>query len=142
MEKKLPKDLDIHYLKKAQESEQDYKFYQKKLDDKYAEKEKTKNVMLISLILTLVFLIISSSNPGDKGYEFLYGISGVVFLFSGFFYWSSSSDDGMTFERTMTQKSLEKKDEFLSKVKCDYLNNDGTYYVYLDDGRKIEVDEY
>ena len=105
---------------------------------------------------------ITKLNKDKKQTEiFFYGS---VFLFVlGFFFWSSP--DAFSFisglglfgivfvgiamyshhkgDQLYRAKYLyEERDKFLDEVECPYIEKKDKYYVYLEDGRKIEVDEY
>ena len=105
---------------------------------------------------------ITKLNKDKKQTEiFFYGS---VFLFIlGFFFWSSpdafsfisgiglfgivfvgiamhSHHKGDQFYRA--KYLYEERDKLLDEVECPYIEKEDKYYVYLEDGRKIEVDEY
>jgi len=135
--KKQPEDSDIYNLKKAQECEQDYQFYLEKCQKFWREKDITKNTMLVAGGLALIFIFYD-----DSVSNFIFSMSGVIAIFSGWFYWGYRNNEPSIFEEGMLTKSLNKKDKYLKEVTCDYIQQGGKFYVYLEDGRKIEVDEY
>ena len=135
--KKQPEGLDIHNLQKAQECEQDYQFYLEKCQKFWREKDLTRNTMLVSGGLALIFIFYD-----DPVSEFIYGIAGVIALFTGWFCWLNRTNEPIIFEQEMLTKCLNKKDEYLKEVNCDYEWRGNRVYVYLKDGRRIEVDEY
>ena len=135
--KKYPQDSDIYNLQKAQSCEQDYQFYLEKCQKFWKEKDRTKNTMFISGGLVIIFIFYD-----DPVSTFIYGVAGVIALFSGWFCWLNRNNEPIIFEEGMLTKSLNKKDEYLKEVNCDYVWQGNKIYVYLDDKRKIEIDEY
>lgn len=99
----------------------------------------------------------------DKRQTEIYFYSSLFLFILGFFFWTSPEAFsfisgiglfGIIFVGIAMHSHLkggqyyrskylyEERQKKLEEVECGYTERDGRYYVYLEDGRKIEVDEY
>ena len=102
---------------------------------------KDKRDINIGLFLSLVFTIIvffSYKTPDNLIADIVGGISILVFLICSYGKYYYLFGEG----KELFKAYRKNKEEQLNDVKCDYFLMNDKYYVYLEDGRRIEVREY
>ena len=121
-----PSSEDIRYLKQAQECEEELsKLYK---DERHAD---------IFLYGGLVLFVLGFFGRTDL-FLTMGGIGLCGLLLGGGFKYSYSKGEGKFKKIDLA----ERRGNYLNKVKCQWHIKGDKYYVYLEDGKKIEVDEY
>ena len=124
-----PSYTDIDILKEVQSWEEE-------LNKKFKEKRTTDIGFNISLgVFILGFFFISTS---EEAFSFFSGVGGFILLLFSISKYSYLKGDG----KRNIERIVNKIEEQLKEVECKYTEKEGRYYVYLEDGRKIEVNEY
>ena len=123
-----PSSSDIDNLIQAQ-------YNRVEIDKIYKDKRQTEIMFYASIFLfCLGFLFWSSA----EAFSFISGLGLFGLVLSGFGMHGHRKGDQAYRTRYLFEQIKKKEDE----VECKYSEKDGKYYVYLEDGRRIEVDEY
>ena len=121
-----PSSDDIGYLKQTQECEKELSILYK--DQKHAD---------IGFFSGLVLFVLGMIGRTDL-FLAMGGIGLCGLLLGGGFKYSYSKGEGKFKKIDLA----ERRGNYLNKVKCQWHIKGDKYYVYLEDGKKIEVDEY
>ena len=124
-----PSQRDIMNLETAQ-------VYQKQLNNLFRDKRHTNIFFYTGVVLIAIWF-----NDLDSQ-SFLLDVMGgtgmMGILLGGFFKYSYHRGEG---KKDMERYS-EMMNEALAKVKCKWSTKDDKFYVFLEDGRRVELDEY
>jgi len=126
---KKPSGSDIADLKSAQE-------FENELGKKY----KDRKFVNIGFNISIGMLVIGSYGFIERS-ELTFWIwcfGGVGLLFFSIFKYSNSKGEG----RRLYEFDLKCRTDAINRVECEWAIKNDKYYVYLEDGRKIEVNEY
>ena len=123
-----PSSSDIDNLKYAQSIKE-------KIDKNYKDKRQTE-IMFYASIFLFCFGFLFWSNA--EVFSFISGIGLFGLVLSGFGMHSHRKGDAAYHNKYF----WEEKQKYLKEVECKYTEKNDKFYVYLEDGRKIEVDEY
>ena len=123
-----PSFSDIDNLRDAQ-------LYTNQITELNKDRRQTEIYFYSSLFLFILGFFFWTS---PEAFSFISGIGLFGIIFVGIAM-HSHLKGGQYYRSKYLYEERQKK---LEEVECRYTERDGRYYVYLEDGRKIEVDEY
>ena len=123
-----PTTEDIDYLQSVQH-------WTSELARQYKNKKHSELALYAGIALVVTALLFGDQDPS---FNIFGGVGLLCLLMGGVGKHSYTKGEGKT-KINMYENSIK---EALSKVKCKWNEKDGKYYVFLEDNRRIEVDEY
>lgn len=121
-----PSTEDIEYLQQAQEC-----------DVQLSKKSKDEGHANIVFYVGLILFVLGFLGQGDL-FTTIGGFGLCGLLLGGFIKYSYAKGEG----KYRIKYLLERRGELVNKVKCKWDTKGDKYYVYLEEGQRVEVDEY